>query len=262
MSNNKRLLSLVTCLLLIASSNQAVSATECSPPKSICAQFWSGDKIFVGRVIRISPYSSKDKEVLRGRVSDSLKPRRIVTLAVEKSFDVSDEKQIEVNVLGSANQNAISFKVGSTYLVFARQHLYSDERRSVEPCNGTRLATEAKDDIAYLESVYKLNPATDLLNYRDSDVVHLRRPPGNTISLPKPPYPELAVVDRAEGPVTVLILIDEGGRVIKVNSLCGHPALKQAAEKAAWKAKFPPTKLSGKAVKASIVINYNFSHSL
>jgi TonB family protein len=81
---------------------------------------------------------------------------------------------------------------------------------------------------------------------------------GKATSLPKPPYPAVARSARAEGTVIVQVLVDEEGKVISANAVSGHPLLKASAVAAARQARFTPTKLAGKPVKVSGVINYNF----
>ncbi|MGB8508741.1 MAG: TonB family protein [Pyrinomonadaceae bacterium] len=81
---------------------------------------------------------------------------------------------------------------------------------------------------------------------------------GKAISKPQPPYPPIAKAARAQGTVTVQILVDESGRVISASATGGHPLLQQAAVSAARQARFSPTMLSGQPVKVSGVITYNF----
>lgn len=81
---------------------------------------------------------------------------------------------------------------------------------------------------------------------------------GSAISLPKPAYPAAARALKHEGSVTVQVLIDEEGRVVSANAVSGKPTLRAAAEAAARRARFSPTKLSGQPVKVSGVITYNF----
>ncbi len=78
------------------------------------------------------------------------------------------------------------------------------------------------------------------------------------ISLPQPPYPQMAKQIRIQGPVTVQILVDEEGRVLTAQTVSGHPTLLAAAKEAALRARFTPTKLSGVAVKVQGLITYNF----
>ncbi|MGI9068549.1 MAG: TonB family protein, partial [Pyrinomonadaceae bacterium] len=81
---------------------------------------------------------------------------------------------------------------------------------------------------------------------------------GKAISLPKPPYPPIARSAHASGTVVVHVVVDEQGNVISARAVSGHPLLRAAAASAARGAKFSPTKLSGKPVKVSGVITYDF----
>jgi protein TonB len=77
-------------------------------------------------------------------------------------------------------------------------------------------------------------------------------------SLPRPEYPVLAKKTGVSGPVAVQILIDEQGRVIAAKATSGHPLLRAASERAAYLARFTPTKVSNIPVKVSGIITYNF----
>ena len=81
---------------------------------------------------------------------------------------------------------------------------------------------------------------------------------GKAVSKPQPPYPPIARAARAQGTVTVQVVIDEEGRVISAKALSGHPLLQSAAVAAARQARFTPTLLTGQPVKVSGVITYNF----
>ncbi len=76
--------------------------------------------------------------------------------------------------------------------------------------------------------------------------------------LPQPAYPPAALAVNAGGSVNVRVLIDEQGIVISASAVSGHPLLRTAAEAAAKKAKFAPTRLSGQPVKISGILVYNF----
>ncbi len=82
---------------------------------------------------------------------------------------------------------------------------------------------------------------------------------GKAISIPQPEYPAAARSSRVSGSVTVDIVIDENGKVISANAKNGPSELRGAAETAAMKARFEPTKLSGMPVKVNGVITYRFS---
>jgi TonB family protein len=76
--------------------------------------------------------------------------------------------------------------------------------------------------------------------------------------LPKPLYTEIAKRARAQGSVSVQVLIDESGRVVSAKALSGSPFLTVEAQKAAMQAHFAPTLLSNQPVKVSGIITYNF----
>lgn len=81
---------------------------------------------------------------------------------------------------------------------------------------------------------------------------------GKAQSLVKPVYPAAARAVKAEGAVSVQVVIDEQGSVASATAVSGHPLLRQAAEQAALQTKFAPTSLSGQPVKVSGIITYNF----
>ncbi|HYJ87764.1 MAG TPA: energy transducer TonB [Pyrinomonadaceae bacterium] len=81
---------------------------------------------------------------------------------------------------------------------------------------------------------------------------------GVAISLPKPPYPPIARQMRVQGTVLVQVLIDESGKVVSAKPVSGNPALLNAAQRAAFEARFSPTLLNDQPVKVSGVITYNF----
>jgi TonB family protein len=81
---------------------------------------------------------------------------------------------------------------------------------------------------------------------------------GLAISLPTPRYPAIARTANVSGSVRVSVLIDENGNVISATAISGHPFLRPASLEAARGARFAPTLHSGKPVKVSGVIVYNF----
>jgi TonB family protein len=81
---------------------------------------------------------------------------------------------------------------------------------------------------------------------------------GKAISLPAPAYPPAAKAVKAEGTVSVEVLVDEKGNVVSARATSGHPLLRSSSEKAAREAKFSPTVLQGKPSKVSGIIVYNF----
>ena len=81
---------------------------------------------------------------------------------------------------------------------------------------------------------------------------------GKAVNLPKPAYPQIAKAANASGSVVVQVTVDESGKIISARAVSGHPLLRAAAVNAALQSKFAPTMLSGKPVKVSGTVNYNF----
>ncbi len=81
---------------------------------------------------------------------------------------------------------------------------------------------------------------------------------GEAVSLPKPPYPEMAKQLKIHGMVSVQVLVDETGRVVSAKAVSGNAFLVREAQKAALQARFAPTLLGDQPVKVSGVITYNF----
>ena len=81
---------------------------------------------------------------------------------------------------------------------------------------------------------------------------------GRAIHLVQPPYPKEALARRISGQVTVRVLIDETGKVIRACAIEGPDVLMKVAEAAARSSRFTATLLSGTAVKVNGVIIYNF----
>lgn len=82
---------------------------------------------------------------------------------------------------------------------------------------------------------------------------------GKAIKRVPPTYPPVAKAARAEGPVSVQIVVGETGAVETAKATSGHPLLQQAAVDAARQWQFSPTKLSGNAVKVSGAISFVFT---
>jgi periplasmic protein TonB len=84
---------------------------------------------------------------------------------------------------------------------------------------------------------------------------------GTALNLPSPLYPDNARRMRISGIVSVDVVLDETGKVIFAQATRGPVPLRDAAVQAALRARFSPTMLSGRPVRVSGVINYNFALS-
>jgi len=81
---------------------------------------------------------------------------------------------------------------------------------------------------------------------------------GKAIDLPKAVYPDEARKSHAAGTVQVQVLVDETGKVISARASFGPEVLREAAVKAAMRARFKPTIVDGAAVKVSGILTYDF----
>jgi TonB family protein len=95
----------------------------------------------------------------------------------------------------------------------------------------------------------------DLSNAKPDDVGVIN---GRALDLPKPTYPPEAKAARITGTVVVRLMIDERGRVIRACSISGPPELQAASERAAYRARFTPTVISGVPVKITGIVTYNY----
>jgi len=82
---------------------------------------------------------------------------------------------------------------------------------------------------------------------------------GKAIKKSVPEYPAAAKYARVTGQVIVKVLVDETGKVIEAEAVCGPQQLNGAAVSAARGVRFSPTTLSGVPVKVSGTVTYNFT---
>jgi TonB family protein len=78
-------------------------------------------------------------------------------------------------------------------------------------------------------------------------------------SKPAAVYPPAAKAARITGTVVVRVLVDESGEVLTAEATSGPALLREAAESAARKARFSPTRLSGEPIKVAGVVTYDFA---
>lgn len=98
---------------------------------------------------------------------------------------------------------------------------------------------------------------------RDQEVAGKKRVAGGVLngrvvrSVP-PSYPNAARARRLSGTVVVGITVNEEGKVIEAEPLCGHEALAGAAVEAVREWRFSPTLLEGQPVKVTGTVTVNF----
>lgn len=81
---------------------------------------------------------------------------------------------------------------------------------------------------------------------------------GKSTYLAKPAYPLEARNKRVRGTVNVQVTINEKGEVIFACAVSGAKELQRSSETAAYQSKFSPVLLSGKPVKVTGIIVYNY----
>jgi len=74
-----------------------------------------------------------------------------------------------------------------------------------------------------------------------------------------PVYPEFARRAHIQGPVVLLMTVDEQGQPIQVQVLEGHPVFREAATQAARQWRFEPARVDGRPVAASFRLTLKFS---
>jgi TonB family protein len=79
------------------------------------------------------------------------------------------------------------------------------------------------------------------------------------ISIPRPDYPTAAKSARVSGRILVEVTVDEEGKVIRAQSMCGGSALLiKVSEEAARKAQFQPVVIAGKPIRIIGYLQYWF----
>jgi protein TonB len=74
-----------------------------------------------------------------------------------------------------------------------------------------------------------------------------------------PIYPEFARKARIQGPVVLLMTVDEQGQPTQVAVLEGHPVFHEVAKQAARQWRFEPARLDGRPVSATFRLTLKFS---
>lgn len=74
-----------------------------------------------------------------------------------------------------------------------------------------------------------------------------------------PVYPEFARRARIQGPVVLMMTVDDRGQPIEVHVLEGHPAFHEAALSAARQWRFEPAQMDGQPVSATFRLTLKFS---
>ena len=90
------------------------------------------------------------------------------------------------------------------------------------------------------------------------EIKHVSQLCGHALSLPKPAYPEEAKANRISGTVVVDMVTNEEGRVVWAKATSGPELLWGVSVKAACRARYSPTLISGRAIRTESSIQYFF----
>lgn len=223
--------------------------------QELCEVYWRSNAVFIGKVIEIRPVTERSP---RSRPSQNQRWPTIksrVRFRVEKKYKGVKENEVEIENLIDEDGQSYEFALGERYLVSVGARFEKMiPHLIVDACSQTKLVSQATEEIKFLEeeSGKYADWASSFGAFRGGILQ------GKAISLPQPTYPPLARQAKVAGRVYVMLVIDEQGRAIKAEAVCGDPLLKPAAEEAGLKVRYSPLRLSGKPVKVSGVIVYNF----
>jgi TonB family protein len=241
------------CLLIayLAVSLNTVQASDCAQPSS-CDEYWGSSAVFVGKVVSVIPRRKKSvKNALLQQV-----PNRFyeIRFFVEKSYKGYRGASQSVYVLSSMGQLGYKFIRGESYLIFAHgAGLKGGLPLVLNERSKSNLASNASDELKWLDELLSQGSIAAELRSVVGGLLS-----GKALSKPQPGYPEAAKAAHVSGTVSVAVILNESGEVIRAEAVCGHPMLYEAAVSAARRVRYSPTLVMGKPVKFGGLINYNF----
>jgi|GEM_PF-5636921 len=239
---------LASIFLITSSTFAQDECTGCDPRYSVYA-----DAHLVGEVKNARNATKEEKE---GIIDEEISGQQIkvVRFLLKEAIDESVKEGSSFELLAKA-VTAKKLKIGKVYLVYVEN--WGGKSFSPLGIDGrqTKLVTQATEALKYIRKCKSKQETEETGEDFKKAFKFIGR---NAISLPKPKYSDEARKEKASGTVQVQILLGEDGRVIKARVNCGHPLLVPAAIEAAKGARYSPTLLSGKPVKVTRVIVYNF----
>jgi hypothetical protein len=236
------------------------------PAEWICDERWQGSSyIFVGTVKEVKTAKNlapEKRTELKKRLSQyGLK--NLVSFQIEKTYKGGGKSaEIEILNLKTGEKPAINFKAGEKYLLYLEAETVNKTGilfYYARPESRTKIYAESAETIAFLEENFRRNLTQEFFGDFGKDVIPGGILGGRAVNLPKPKFPEDAKKDKWSGSVWVYVLVDETGQVIKAKAVCAkYESIAKATEAAALNSKYSPTLLSGKPVKVTGVLVYNF----
>jgi TonB family protein len=133
------------------------------------------------------------------------------------------------------------------------------DRNVVQPPAGSAVDVEKDADDAAEDSEEAEPGAPAEAPTPDERTIDAGMLDAKAVSKPEPAYPPVAKAAGASGAVTVRVVVDETGHVVSAAAVSGHPLLRAAAVAAAKQARFEPSFISGKPLKVTGLLTYNFA---
>ena len=244
-----------------------------------CLGLILGGIVLIGGIVFVAMSAIKSSEVYQG----ALKVVQTHPAAVERlGQPVKDGWLVKGNVKLDASGGSANFEVpvsgpknsGTLYvsavspegtwmyekldLVVGGETVSLLDRNVVQPPGSNVDVEEDADDANNAAGEEEEGETDESPSISDGQTVEGGVLDNKATSKPEPTYPALSQAARVSGVVKVRVTVDETGRVVSAAAVSGHPLLRPAAVAAAKQAKFSPTMLSGKPVKVSGVLTYNF----
>src|SRR5262245_16435278 len=129
---------ILTFVFVCSVAVQPAHACTCVPALAPCAQFWKVSAVFVGTVRDIQPVEGSPVT-------------KLVSFDVEQAGRGIAGKRVTVEAAVQTGSNCgYTFQLGERYVVYARG---SDGRLTTDMCSGTKLVSDAIEDLAFLKEV-------------------------------------------------------------------------------------------------------------
>jgi hypothetical protein len=219
-----------------------------------CSKYWGAKAVFIGKIARTYHGISKASRYVNGVEQYSNTTVLHIIFKEERSFTAFKSRKagalFEVECADCVNDN--NLVEGKSYLVYARG--IGSKGGYPFATGPPALVSKVPDEIAYLEKLTAPGTIADDLNR----VITGALLGGHAISTPRPAYPGIAKAAGVSGAVTVAIILNRSGRVIRAEAVCGHPLLRATSEAAAMRIRYMPTRVNGRAVSVGGLITYNF----
>jgi TonB family protein len=239
---------LALCLLFGIANAQDENSDDCS-------KYGGMSNKFIGKVIKIEKVKRPASNVFEDLAKLLPKNPELLHFAIEKSYSGDKSKEIEVYIGIKEECTNLVLSVAERYLVYAKGiGLKGEPPLVIDRCL-TKPVSKATEEIKHLDWITRPGSIFEEMN----SVVKFGILSGKAVSKPPLVYPKEAKKRRVAGTVNVAVIVDETGKIIRAEAICGPSLLRESAEKAAYQWRFSPTLLSGKPVKVGGVIVFNYT---